>query len=759
MISLKCHIEVEVVLVLTLIISLFILNSFILLLISMDDGGNIIGEKIERYGSKYVTYLKSIGGDIAMIEVFTLNTSKTPISDYLFGIFVEHYGAKIREGSIYHGIWAEILDNPSFEKAEYFGVALPSEGVAYPWRIYGFGNVSYKLVDGYGIGTAQRIIINHLKSNRVGIQQPIYLPTIKTNEYIIRLWLRGEIPRIIIALEKRNEQPVVEYTILNISKEWKNFVFNITLPQEGFSPCEQLFFTITSDSVGWFDVDHASLMRADNVHGFDPDVVRLLKEMGVTIIRWPGGNFASQYHWKDGIGPKEYRPIKLNRAWNIPEYNYVGTDEFVLFAQLIGAEPLIVINAGWDGTIEEAAEWVEYVNGNVNSTWGKKRAENGHPEPYNVTWWELGNELYGSWQIGHMTPLEYARRYDEFYKAMKTTDPNIRFIANGGPDNIAEAHTSWLYWDGVLLKVNRGNVTHLSRHYLLAAGMSEWYYHQIIGWTFSVRERWKEEEQILREYQNPPPKLAITEAQGTMDFDASATMMEAMWAAGLYNAAIYSDGFVDIITRSSLMWFGGGLRKACEIVYPTPAYYVQKIYARQPGRYPITIRVVTPTFNVSEIQHPLIPRATNVPYIDAVALFDYNKTLLILIVINYHTENIIKSVINLHNYEIYGVVKVIQLSARTIFDRNTWETLNIKPVEYIITPVSKNRIVMDLPPISISCLLINGTLLLEKDTRSPSTTIEPSTLNIILLVLLLVITGFAIGILMKNLHRASKYAH
>ncbi|MEM4878812.1 MAG: alpha-L-arabinofuranosidase C-terminal domain-containing protein [Desulfurococcaceae archaeon] len=435
----------------------------------------------------------------------------------------------------------------------------------------------------------------------------------------------------------------------------------------------------------------------------------MLREAGVTLIRWPGGNFASQYHWVDGIGPMEYRPIRLNRAWNIPEYNRVGTDEFMMFAKLVGAEPLIVVNAGWDGTIDEAAAWVEYVNGDVDTTWGRRRAENGNPEPYGVVWWELGNELYGSWQIGHMTAPQYAKRYEDLYNAMKAVDPNIRFIANGGLDNAGEDHWSWLQWDHYLLERNKGRVEYVSRHYLIWVDMSEPDYYKAIGWTFAIRERWKEMQEILRRYQDPPPRLAITEAQGARDLDVSTTMIEALWVAGLYNSAIYSDGFVEIITRSSLMWFGGGLRKSCEIVYPTPAYYVHKIYATQPGKYPVLVRVITPTFE-SGSRLPEIPAASDVPYVDAVALFNEDRSTLSLIIVNYHTTNNIKTYINLHNYEIDGPIKVVQLTAPAISARNTWNNPDyVKPVEYIMEAMS-NNLEIELPKLSVTLLLINGSV-------------------------------------------------
>ena len=334
---------------------------------------------INKYSSMYVTYFKSPIEDKAWVDVFTLNTSPVSISKYLFGIFIENLGQIIAGrliGTMHHGIWAEILDNPSFESAKYFGSAallylLKNETIAFAWTPYGSGNVSYSLVNGYCSGTAQKIVIHSLNTKRVGIAQGIYVPIHKINKYVVKMYLRGNISRVIISLEKENGMILDKHVIEDVNGEWKEYEFNLSIPQGSINVGERIRFAITSDVPGWFEVDHASLMPADNIYGFDPDVIRLMKEAGITLIRWPGGNFASQYHWKDGIGPMVCRPTRLNMAWNIPEFNYVGTDEFMKFAELVGAEPLLAVNAGWNGTVEEAAEWVEYVNGNPNTTkWG-----------------------------------------------------------------------------------------------------------------------------------------------------------------------------------------------------------------------------------------------------------------------------------------------------------------------------------------------------------------------------------------------------
>src|SRR5690606_7987033 len=128
---------------------------------------------------------------------------------------------------------------------------------------------------------------------------------------------------------------------------------------------------------------------------------------------WPGGNLASGYHWMEGIGPWEERPSMPNPSWPGLNSNFVGTDEYLRLAELLGIQPLITVNAG-DGTAEEAARWVEYVNVDTTTEMGRLRARNGHPEPYGVRFWNIGNELWGHWQIGYTSPEKHAHRYAEF---------------------------------------------------------------------------------------------------------------------------------------------------------------------------------------------------------------------------------------------------------------------------------------------------------------------------------------------------------
>jgi alpha-L-arabinofuranosidase len=162
--------------------------------------------------------------------------------------------------------------------------------------------------------------------------------------------------------------------------------------------------------------------------GFRTDVLAALQRLGMPLVRYPGGNFISGYRWMDGVGPANKRTARSDLAWQDLETNRFGTNEFIEFCRKLKTEPYMVVNCG-DGDMREARDWVEYCNGKGSSTLVKLRHEHGYPEPHNVKYWGIGNEVDGHWQIGYKTPSEYARACTEFGKVMKWVDPNIKLIA------------------------------------------------------------------------------------------------------------------------------------------------------------------------------------------------------------------------------------------------------------------------------------------------------------------------------------------
>jgi len=177
--------------------------------------------------------------------------------------------------------------------------------------------------------------------------------------------------------------------------------------------------------------------------GFRRDVVlALLKPLRLSVLRWPGGNFASSYRWADGIGPRSSRPARVELAWGGVESNHFGTDEFLAYRADLGATPFICLNMG-TGDMSEALDWVEYCNSATNSYWANQRRGNGREEPYGEVYWGLGNEMYGDWQVGQLSAEEYMALASRWAKAIRRADPQVKLVSCG--------QSRWSAWDRTVI--------------------------------------------------------------------------------------------------------------------------------------------------------------------------------------------------------------------------------------------------------------------------------------------------------------------
>ena len=195
--------------------------------------------------------------------------------------------------------------------------------------------------------------------------------------------------------------------------------------------------------------------------GFRQDVMRAVRDLNVSLLRWPGGNFVSGYHWEDGIGPKDKRPVRRDDAWGALESNRFGTDDFLKYCDRVGAEPYLCINAGL-GTIDDARHWVEYCNEPAKTYYADLRRANGHEKPWNVKIWGLGNEVDGPWQLGHRTAEDYAKFGLEAAKAMRRADESIHLIASGS-SNFRPGY-DWIGWNRTVLDYLKNDIDYISLH-------------------------------------------------------------------------------------------------------------------------------------------------------------------------------------------------------------------------------------------------------------------------------------------------------
>ncbi len=195
-------------------------------------------------------------------------------------------------------------------------------------------------------------------------------------------------------------------------------------------------------------------------HGYRNDVIELVQELGVTTIRYPGGNFVSGYRWEDGVGPAEDRPRRLDLAWHSTETNQVGLDEFAVWLRKVGSEMMYAVNLGTRG-VQEALDVLEYANLRSGTALSDQRIANGTPEPHNVRMWCLGNEMDGPWQLGHGTARGYAELASKTARAMRQVDPDLELVVCGSSS--AQMPTFGT-WERVVLEETYDDIDFISCH-------------------------------------------------------------------------------------------------------------------------------------------------------------------------------------------------------------------------------------------------------------------------------------------------------
>ena len=411
----------------------------------------------------------------------------SPISKYLYGGFIEHGGLLM-----YRSLWAEMIDDRKF----YFPIT--SKVPEAPARRQGGGG-AFRGMQPHAwkpVGPDEAVVLD--KDNPfVGDQSPsITLDSatphgiqqsgfalVKGKKYQGRIYLRGTPgTKVKVSLSwgagDGDRQTVI---IPALTSQYKKFPLNFTASADSASGTIE----ITGTGAGNFHIGTLSLMPADNVQGFRPDTIALLRDIHAGMWRLPGGNFISDWNWFDSIGDIDKRPPMFDDAWHAMQTNDLGMDELMTLCKLIGVDPYITVNAGF-GDSHSAADEVEYLNGAATTHMGAQRAANGHPDPYHVKYWNIGNEPYGSWQHGHTDLKYYVIKHNEFAKAMRKVDPSITLLASGAmPDEMTvegQPHTMGIKdpqvhfgdpqadWTGGLLAHSMGNFDGLTEHWYVRVG-------------------------------------------------------------------------------------------------------------------------------------------------------------------------------------------------------------------------------------------------------------------------------------------------
>jgi len=415
--------------------------------------------------------------------VASIDTNQTaaPVSNYIFGMFIEHIG-----NTMYGPLWAEMIDDRKF----YFPIASKDAETGERHDFPGMQQRKWRPVGGDDVVTMDK------EKPFVGEQSPRIALDVKvphgirqsgialvkgkryTGRIVVKASAGAQITVWLAWGQGTSERQTIVLAPLATTYE------TIPLSFVAQADASDGAIEITGTGSGSFQLGAISLMPADNIHGFRSDTIALLKEIQSGFWRF-GGNYTSNYTWYNAIGDVDKRPPEWDSAWNQMQTNDLGMDEFAEFCKLIGVEPYISVNAGL-GDAHSAAEQVEYMNGPVSTYMGALRAKNGHAAPYRVKFWNIGNEPWGPWQIGRTDTKYFLQKHNDFAKAMRKVDSSIVLIASGemledgnvpGPQraqnigNLGPLYSTDADWTGSFLKSCMGNLDGMAEHWYASPGV------------------------------------------------------------------------------------------------------------------------------------------------------------------------------------------------------------------------------------------------------------------------------------------------
>lgn len=590
------------------------------------------------------------------------------VSPNMYAAFVEIMAEGVRRG-----ITAEMLHDRSFEECpDYLG--LPAG-----WRIepderndndgaIKFEQTTDEAYPTINLATGARehsLRVTLARKNIVDSRRGLSQGSISIRarqDYAGYLWVKipdqkGFSGQITIALEQdMPDGETYSRTSLSVNgaNDWRKYVFRLSPTKTDSLAKLSLLF----DGVGTLYLDQVSLEPADAQNEVRSDSAQMIAALRPSFIRWPGGNVAQDYHWQWGIGPRDLRPIWINLAWShAPEPNDLGTDEYLALCERVHAQPSITVNVNGAGaTPQEAAAWVEYVNGAATTKYGALRAKNGHRSPYGVRQWEVGNEVFGDWVRGHVDADTYARSVLQYADAMRAVDPNLKLIAvAAGVD-----------WNTTLLKIAGSRIDYLAIHDYTelsenanAANPHAQMMERASEFEASHRQTG---ELIARLVPTRPIKLIVNEWNLFYPVDVIESMDGAVYASRMMNGFEREGGIVEANCISDLLngWIGGVIQVSRNRLYGTSQYYAIKLYNDHLGTERLFAEVNSPEL------------APGIKSVDAVVTRSADKRKVFVKMSNADKQHAVAVAVDLGNFAYRQQVNASVLRASDSAQRNTF---------------------------------------------------------------------------------------
>lgn len=629
----------------------------------------------------------------------------------IFGSFLEPIG-----NSVNGGIGAELLTNGSLEAGLWNHTNLENlfrdqpelidstndTGIPLPWMPLNraAGN-RYELHVGQAANSWQSLALLGTSAAETGIQQKIYLPVQRELVYRASIYVKhlaGPAGVTLSLCSRESGSVLAEARVEAQAPAWTKYTAELKLARGAVQRLEAVNFAVAVEGTGRAEIDEISLQPADAIGGLDPDELAMTKAMNLTELRL-GGNFSSYYHWKDGVGDPLKRPVMENIAWGIPEYNKFGTDEFLAMCKYIGATPQFDLNMG-SGTSEEAVEWVRY----IQAHWKGRLI------------FELGNELYGHWQVGWKTAGEIGPATLAFAKAVRAAAPDATLIVTGlGPMN---GHD----WNEAVLQSAAGTFDLLSLHFIhgtnhdalpnptpdfMAAAA---YAIPYAGGSYFD----KVAEQIDAHGLRGKVHMAVTEwlfnskGFGERNFtDESPSWRNeggAVMAAGFLNTVLRHADQIALTDMTGSQEFAG-VWKRREQVFAVPAYYTFQLYTEVKGDTVLPVTTDSGTYDVAGGVRPL-DNEKGIPYIDVVATRSSDGATLTLLCVNRSLERDEPVRFELAGLKVAGLPQAQQIAASNRYEQND----EVEPLHVVPRPVAvaagQGPIAITLPHESVTVIRV-----------------------------------------------------
>lgn len=447
-----------------------------------------------------------------------------------------------------------------------------------------------------------------------------------------------------------------------------------------------------------------------NPDGLRQDVLEALRDQSYTVVRYPGGNFLSGYHWLDGVGPKEQRPRKRELAWQSLETNQFGTNEFIGFCQAINAAPMLGVNMG-TGSIQSASDLVEYCNVSSGTIWSDLRIKHGFRNPHNVRYWCVGNEMDGPWQIGHLDAAAYGNKALEAAKMMKWQDPSIQTILCGSS---SDGMATYPEWDRTALEIAWEHMDYLSMHYyagnkandtasyLASAIAFERYLDTLEGTLRYVKARQRSKHDVHLSwdewqvwYKGDPVQGNWTEAPHLAEENYN--LEDALVVAQWLNVFLRKSRALKIACVAQIVNVISWLHTRSDELLKHPSYYAFKLVSNHARGEALDVLVKAPILDTKQYD--------GVPMLDVSASYDAEKGCGALFLVNRSLTESVTTDLVWQDEKIVQADKAWQLAGTDPKEANTWEKPNQLVAKAISLPsVAANRATVTLPPLSFTVL-------------------------------------------------------